>query len=520
MVIGIGGFDARVGRLPKAENDAKSVGAALEKIGFQVTQLIDVSREDWLQETTKFTASMSAGDVVLVYYAGHGVQMNGANYLLPSDFSGVDSDVPDQGILLDGLIQRINARSPRLKIIVIDACRDNPFDKNLKPGLANMNAVAYGLGTYIAMAASPGQLATDGLFAKYFVAALARPALEVREVFTEVRKGVGGESGGREVPFGADLVSENYLLTPSNPKMPLELVKAFKTGTVHSATLSPDGRLVAFTGDDGPIQLWCIETGKAIGSLTGPEKAALSVQFSPDSKLLVAGGERALWVWGVDTKKSAKLEDKGMATVVSISFSSDGEFLVSSSTDKRLRVWNIEANKLEASVKLPNQGNWTTFVPGQKSDTVLVLEGDAKQQVASLWNWRTKESSVLTAPFTGVHYLAFAPNGRILVGGLPSGDIGSWDLGDIGRAAPSRIFEGHKSAVEAVAFSSDGTRFASAGADETFRWWESGKPQQLRSLDAPPGTQKLFGLSFVSDGRLLAVTMRAAQIEIWRIPSP
>jgi len=157
LVIGISGYEDRVGRLPKAESDAKSIGVALDKIGFQVTELLDMSHADWLSEMAKFTSSIAAGDVVLVYYAGHGFQANGANYLLPSDYTGAASDLGRLGIPLDELIRRVSERSPKLKIFVIDGCRDNPFDKNLKSGLANVNAVAYGSGTYIAMAASPGQ---------------------------------------------------------------------------------------------------------------------------------------------------------------------------------------------------------------------------------------------------------------------------------------------------------------------------------------------------------------------------
>ena len=95
-------------------------------------------------------------------------------------------------------------------------------------------------------------------------------------MFTEVRKGVERESGEREVPFGADLLSQDYILTPINPKMPLERVRGLKPGKVHLATLSPDGRMVAFIGDDGAVQLWSMVNGELIGSLMGPEKAALS----------------------------------------------------------------------------------------------------------------------------------------------------------------------------------------------------------------------------------------------------
>jgi hypothetical protein len=234
LVIGMSGYDDRVGRLPKVENDAKSVGAALGKIGFQVTQVLDFSHSEWMSEVTKFTSTITSSDVVLVYYAGHGAQVNGTNYLLPSDFSGLVADLPKQGVALDDLIQRVAARSPKLNIFVIDACRNNPFDKNLKQGLANLSAVAYASGTYIAMAASPGEVATDGLFARHFVAALGKRGIEVRQLFTEVRSGVEKESGQREHPVSTHLISESYILAPANLGMVM-------TNMTVSAAFQPAG---------------------------------------------------------------------------------------------------------------------------------------------------------------------------------------------------------------------------------------------------------------------------------------
>jgi WD40 repeat protein len=193
---------------------------------------------------------------------------------------------------------------------------------------------------------------------------------------------------------------------------------------------------------------------------------------------------------------------------------------VSSSTDKGLRVWNIETGKPEAAVKLTIQGGWTAFVPGPNLNSVIVLSNDAKQSVARLWNWRSKESVAMSANFTGLHCLAFAPDGRKLVGGMRDGTIQSWDLADIGRPMPGKAFYGHTAFVEAVAFNPDGRRFASGGADRTFRWWDVESAKQLRSLDAPSGTEKVLDLSFVSDGRLLAITVRSSEIEILQIPQP
>jgi len=193
---------------------------------------------------------------------------------------------------------------------------------------------------------------------------------------------------------------------------------------------------------------------------------------------------------------------------------------VSSSTDKKLRVWNIETSKPEAADKLPIQGSWTAFVPDQRMDAVVVLGGDAKQQVARLWNWRSSESAAMDANLTGVHCLAFAPDGRMLIGGMQNGDIRSWNLTDIAHPPPGNTFYGHTAVVEAVVFGLDGRRFVSAGVDRTFRWWDAESAKQLRSVDAPSGTEKVLGLSFVSDGRLLAITVRASAVEILQIPPP
>jgi WD40 repeat protein len=528
LVIGIGGYDDRVGRLPNAENDAKSVQKALEDIGFQVTPLFDIARADWLSEMDRFASSILVGDVVLLYYAGHGVQVNGTNYMLPSDFSA-ESDPSKFGIALDDLIRKFSARAPKLKIFVIDACRNNPFNRGLKPGLADVSAVAYGDGTYIAMAASPGQLATDGLFARHFVAALGIRGLEIREIFTEVRRGVVRDSGNRELPVGADLISESYVLAPRNPKATVERVRVLSTGNVHSAALSPDGRLVAVTGtgsatgEGGPVQLWSVQDGARAGTLEGPDRTT-TIEFSPDSSRIAAGSEKALWVWEVATRKVQRLEDKGMGSTLSLSFSPDGRLIAASSTDKRLRVWNLETSQLEAvTVKTAAQADWIAFAPDTGLNTILAIGKGSKPPVAFAWRWRTKAPPTEIPDVSRARSLVFAPNGRMVVGGLPDGGIQSWDLADNGRAQPSKVFqpsEHSTDVVEAMAFNLDGGRLASGGGG-IFRWWDAYTTKQLRKLESPAGTGKILGLSFIPDGRLLALARgRASDLEILYVPPP
>ena len=336
----------------------------------------------------------------------------------------------------------------------------------------------------------------------------------------------GGEvemATANPVPVGSGVVRARPIVSSTvktSPRMTLERVGVFRTGQVHFATLSPDGQWIALVGADPSVQLWSVETGKPVETLTGPSKPVSSVEFSPDSKLLAAGGEKEVWLWEIESKQVHKLEDRGLSTVFSASFSSDRRLLVSSSADKTLRVWNVGAAKVEASVKLQTQGVWAAMSPDPRLSIVALMANDKKHSVAGLWNWGSKEAPLMLIDSAGVRCLAFSPDGRKLVAGMQNGTIRSWVLSESERPQHGYEFEGHTEAVESLAFSLDGTRLASAGADKTFRWWNPVRAAQLRSLDVPPGTERIIGLSFLADGRLVAATFRATDIEIWRVPQP
>jgi len=315
---------------------------------------------------------------------------------------------------------------------------------------------------------------------------------------------------------GGPIVDRGTLVHQAS-KMPLRRIRAIETGAVRSAAFSPDGRLMAAASDNF-LRLWSLETGKQVATLTGSSKPATGAQFSPDSRLLVAGGDKALWIWDAQSNNAHKLEDRGLGTVFSTSFSLDRKLLVSTGSDKSVRVWNAETGQVEANVKLSSQGAWAGLSPDQ--NTVGIVESDSKHAVARLWGWRSNGTAIMLPSSAGVQCLAFAPDGRRLVGGLQSGVLRLWDISNVAHPQLGLQFDGHTEMAEFLAFSADGQLLASAGADKTFRLWNPNNAAQFRSLDAPSGTERILGLFFATDGRLLAAILRAGEIQILQVPLP
>ena len=217
LVIGISAYSDRIGQLPKPLDDAKSVQTALEQDGFAVTPLLDATHDELLGGLKSFTGSVQRGDIAFAYYAGHGVQVSGANFILPRDFSGSSADLEAKAIRLDEIIQSLNDRKPKLKILVFDACRNNPFADGPN-GLAQMEAAAYGTGTYIAMSAAPNESAMDGVFATHLATFLEEPGpLGWRNVHQGPRRRRRGVQGCVSIPLSTDLQIENFYFRPVAP---------------------------------------------------------------------------------------------------------------------------------------------------------------------------------------------------------------------------------------------------------------------------------------------------------------
>jgi Caspase domain len=213
LLIGNSGYTA-VPALDNSRRDAEAVAAALTGIGFAVVKLgEDVGREKFLDLLRSFAGEADGADWAIVYYAGHGIEIGGVNYLIPVDARlESDRDVALEAISLDQVMAALGGAG-KLRVVILDACRNNPFAARMKRTDA-ARSVGRGLarvepntGTLVVYSAKDGEIALDGDSGKDspFVAALVRrlptPGMEINKLFRVVHDDVVKETGGRQEPF-------------------------------------------------------------------------------------------------------------------------------------------------------------------------------------------------------------------------------------------------------------------------------------------------------------------------------
>lgn len=185
-------------------NDAADVTRTLSEAGFSVTTLIDADRQSMLDAMAQFSAQLkSSGGVGLLFFAGHGVQVEGENYLLPAG-DGVEdsSELAAKAISASAIVNDMAMSGNDLNIIILDACRDNPLT-GVTTGLSRIESSA---SLFVSYSTSPGAVALDGEgrnspYAKHLTLALATPNLNLEETFKKTLKGVYQETSGQQTPW-------------------------------------------------------------------------------------------------------------------------------------------------------------------------------------------------------------------------------------------------------------------------------------------------------------------------------
>jgi len=218
LVIGNGNYKSSPLRNPV--NDANDIAKALRSLGFTVIHKKNASQREMEKSIRDFGERLRKGGVGLFYYAGHGVQVNGRNYLIPLgaeiyEETDVKYEAVDAGRVLDAMYNAGNA----FNIVILDACRDNPFARSFRSsttGLARMDAPT---GTLIAYSTSPGKVAIDGKGrnSPYTIALLKYmddPGLTIEQVFKKCRRHIAKATGKKQIPWESTSLTGDFYFIP------------------------------------------------------------------------------------------------------------------------------------------------------------------------------------------------------------------------------------------------------------------------------------------------------------------
>ncbi len=225
----IGNSDYQIAPLQTPVNDARAMAARLQELGFEVILRENASATQMSSALREFGDRLQGGGGVgLFYYAGHGVQIDGGNYLIPV---GIDVrrefEVKYSAVNANQVLEEMGHAKNRVNLVILDACRNNPFyssTRSLRDGLAPLDSASTPTGTLIAFATAPGKVAFDGqvngIYTKNLLQSLEQPEQPIEQILKRARVGVMKETGGQQIPWeSSSLTGDFYFQANASAKL-------------------------------------------------------------------------------------------------------------------------------------------------------------------------------------------------------------------------------------------------------------------------------------------------------------
>ena len=251
LVIGNGEYN--VGMLPNPENDARSMQMVLENLGFKVYKYENLTQSQMKRVIDEFGEKLKGNDVGLFFYAGHGIQAKGYNFLIPVDANlRSEQQVEYDCVAADRVLALMEASGTKVNIIILDACRNNPFERSWTRnatgrGLAFMNAPS---GSLIAYATSPGSTASEGigkngLYTSAILESIKIPNNTILQMFQNVRNIVSEKSGKQQIPWESTSLTGDFYFSRGNLDTKAEASPSYPYGesNIQNTTDNRDVRI-------------------------------------------------------------------------------------------------------------------------------------------------------------------------------------------------------------------------------------------------------------------------------------
>jgi len=523
LVMGNNAYE-NVAKLKKATNDAKGIGETLTSLGFEVTVATDSSRREMNRTLQTFNNSIDEGDIVLFFFAGHGVEIDGENYLLPIDVPDATSDqlefIKAETIRLNTILQDLRAKKARLNLVILDACRNNPFSgaagRSLggRKGLARISAPQ---GTFVMYSADVGEAALDRLgdddanpnsiFTRTLIPLMKTPGLDLVDTAREARRRVRKLAlsvSHNQTPAYYDAVLGDFYFTsldapnqsqnsansknlnPPPTTKPVTPIINLALGDDNET--SPSGErnvpalqanfnlpsLVVTAGEKDLIKVWDADNFKLIAELNGEKKVFSTLKLIDKGRsLLVAGEDGSVVSYSLPLFKKTNAFYPGFKVSV-LAQAIDGTIMVGGSDgllaayDKTTlkEIWRRQAHDGIVSPILPIGNQIVTASEDGAVVTTNVQSGQETGRVQTFTGGKITDIAFINkTTIVAVH-----EKGKIAYINLATGRIS--------------VFKGHDGWISSVDVTPDGMAIVTAGVNGNLKYWTLGSTSPFYSIAA------------------------------------
>jgi hypothetical protein len=346
LVIGNGNYLTSI--LPNPENDAKAMSAVLKKIGFEVFEYENLNQSQMKKAIDDFGLKLKNVDVGLFFYAGHGIQSKGYNYLIPVDASlESEAQVEYDCVQADRILAFMEESDAKVKIMILDACRNNPFERSWTraasgKGLATMDAP---IGTIIGYATAPGHTASDGsgkngLYTSALLESIVVPGISISQLFQNVARIVSQKSDKQQIPWIASSLTAEFYFTNKE---------------ISQTTIRNDLPVTEPTNATAPAQIY---------KLNGEVLSVKIIKISPSSVDFYIAGEET----------NIKQEPKSNLSKI---LYTDGHEEIFSKTNEITSNTNYP--------KINGQNDWQLVVVTEDKSAIIGLKEVQKLKANSFW---------------------------------------------------------------------------------------------------------------------------------------
>ncbi|MFT7041979.1 MAG: hypothetical protein ACJAW7_000732 [Candidatus Azotimanducaceae bacterium] len=269
----IGNSEYQTSPLKNPKNDAEDVASALSQLGFNVTVLLDADYAAMNQAATVFGQQIKGqGGVALFYFAGHGMQVEGSNFLIPIDANITgEEEVSYKSIDAGLILAKMESAGSKTNIMILDACRNNPYVRSFRSGVQGLAQMDAPTGTLIVYATAPGDVAFDGsarngVFTENLLQNIGTPNIDIELMFRRVRVGVLHQTAGRQTPWTSSSLRDDFSFRGNSgelsPATPLPTIARQQTKQDWRTSLPKETEIADVIGSNSLI--WRISsTGRS-----------------------------------------------------------------------------------------------------------------------------------------------------------------------------------------------------------------------------------------------------------------